>query len=67
MTTEIQNLIEKIREFEALHGDGRDADEMDLEEDPAEEIQHHTSCDFACILPGVIHSNRIPWYTAGFQ
>ena len=37
------------------------------EEDPAEEVQHHTSCDFTCKMPGVIHSNLMPWYTSGFQ
>lgn len=59
--------IQKLREVEARCGEEILTEASDTEEDPAEEVQHHTSCDFACKLPGVIHSNLIPWYTSGFQ
>ena len=63
----IETFIQKLREMEARYGDEILTEASEPEEDPAEEIQHHTSLIFACKLPGVIHSNLIPWYTSGFQ
>lgn len=62
---DIETFIQRFREMEAQYGEF--ADNEPDGEDPAEEIQHHTSLIFTCKLPGVIHSNLIPWYTSGFQ
>lgn len=62
-----ETLIQRFREMEARYDQEIITETSDSEEDPAEEVQHHTSCTFTCILLGVIHSNLIPWYTSGFK
>lgn len=62
-----ETLIQRLRELESRYDQEIITEASESEEDPAEEVQHYTSCDFACILPGVIHSNLMPWYTSGFQ
>lgn len=64
---DIETFKQRLREMEARWDQEILTEASESEEDPAEEVQHHTSCDFACVLPGVIHSNLMPWYTSGFQ
>lgn len=62
-----ETLMQRLLEMAARYDQEIITEASESEEDPAEEVQHHTSLIFACILPGVIHSNLIPWYTSGFQ
>lgn len=62
-----ESIMQKIREFEERHGGDSFKLEPDVDDEPAEEIQHHTILIFSCKLPEVFHTILIPWYTTGFQ
>lgn len=62
-----ETLMKRLREMEARYDQEIITEASEPDEEPAEEVRHHTCLIFACILPGVIHSNLMPWYTSGFQ
>ena len=61
-----ETLMRRLRELEAKCDQEIITQYDEPEDEPAEEITHHTS-DFACALPVLRHIILIPWYTSGFQ
>ena len=62
-----EDLLKRFRELQALLAEKEIDSDPEPDEEPAEDVQHHTPLISACKLPGFYHSKLIPWYTTGFQ
>ena len=61
-----ESMMQKLRDLEKAMGKPN-PEEPEMDDDQAEEFEEKETVDSACKLPGMIHTNLIPWYTSGFQ